>query len=87
MAVPPHGQVPSEPEEALAREMVALLKPVLMELDRKLDSIIHKMEDLRAQLDAGRIHALLARLEAQPGAVQRDDAPELWGSQQPHQEQ
>jgi hypothetical protein len=87
MAVPPHDQALSEREEALAREMVALLKPALMELDRKPDSIIQKMEDLRAQLDAGRIHALLARLEAGPGPVQRGGAPEQEGSQQPCQEQ
>jgi hypothetical protein len=58
------------------------LKPVLVEINGKLDLILQKVEDLLAQLDIDGIHALLARLEEVTGAVQCDSAPELEGSQE-----
>jgi hypothetical protein len=80
MAPLPGGQALSGREETLAREVAALLKPVLAEMDRKLDSILQKVDELLAQLDAGSVQALLARLEAADGAVQRDGGHELKGS-------
>ena len=63
--------------EAMAAQVMELVRPVLQEMDRKLDTLIAKMEDLLAALarwDAGSIDALLARLDAQPVAVPRDGA-------------
>jgi hypothetical protein len=79
----PHGQPPlgtrEEAEaEALAAQVMELLKPVLQEMDRKLDTLITKMDDLLAALarwDADSIDALLARLDAGPGAVPHESAP------------
>jgi hypothetical protein len=75
MAAQPLGRAPSGREQALAREVAAHLKPVLVEIDRKLDMILQRVEDMLAQLDIDGIHALLARLEAATEAVQQDSAP------------
>jgi hypothetical protein len=76
------AQALSGREEALAREVANQLRPVLAEMNRKLDSIIEKVNDLLAQLDTDSIQALLARLGATAGAVQRDSADELRGGQE-----
>ena len=78
MAASPRGQGLSGREEALAREVAALLKPVLAEKNRKLDSIIEMVSDLLARLDG--TDALLARLEAAAGTAQRDGGHELRGA-------
>jgi hypothetical protein len=76
MAAPTRGQGLSGREEALAREVAAILRSALAEMDRKLDSIIEMVNELLARLDKDRIDALLARLEAPAGAVGRDGARE-----------
>jgi hypothetical protein len=79
MAVPARGQGLSGREEALAREVAEHLKPILAEMDRKLDSILQKVSDLLARLDKDSIDDLLAQLEA---AARRDSAREPRGSQE-----
>jgi hypothetical protein len=81
MAVPSCARTLSEREEALIREVAALLQPTLAEIDRKVASITQQLSDLLAQLDTDNVRALLARLEAAPGADQRDSVYELGGSQ------
>jgi hypothetical protein len=87
----PHRQPALSEREAaaagtLARQVMELLKPVLEGIDRKLDTLVAKMDDLLAALarwDSGSIDALLARLDAQPGAVPPDGAPGQEGARQP----
>jgi hypothetical protein len=67
MAAPTRGQGLSRREEALAREVAAILRPVLAEMDRKLDAIHQMVGDLLARLDKDGIDPLLARLEAAAG--------------------
>ena len=87
MTARPHGQALSEREtaaaEALARQVATLLDPVLAEIDRKLDSLSQKLDDILALLarwDLASIDALLARLEAASRAEPRSGAPEVKGS-------
>jgi hypothetical protein len=79
MAAPPRGPVLSGREEALAREVAAILRPVLAEMDRKLDAILQKADELLTRLDKDGIDALLARLEAAAGAAGRGGAREPGG--------
>lgn len=72
-AARPHGQALSDREtaaaEALARRVATLLEPVLAEINRKLDGLSQKVDDVLALLarwDVASIDALLARLEATP---------------------
>jgi hypothetical protein len=47
---PPDQPILTGSEKALAEEVVTLLKPILAEIDQKLDSIGEKMEALLAEL-------------------------------------
>jgi tripartite-type tricarboxylate transporter receptor subunit TctC len=92
-AARPHGQAPSERETAaadtLARQVAMLLEPVLAEINRKLDGLSQKVDDVLALLarwDVASIDALLARLEAAPGAAPRGGGPGMKGSDHPCQE-
>ena len=76
MAALPRGQGLSGREEALAREVAAILRPVLAERDRTLDGIIEMVNELLARLDADSIDALLSRLEAAAGTAGRGGARE-----------
>jgi hypothetical protein len=78
--------VATAPGDADTAQVTELLKPVLQEMDRKLDTLTAKMDALLAALarwDSGSIDALLARLDAQPGAVPRDGAPGQEGALPP----
>jgi hypothetical protein len=81
MALRLHGQAPSDREKEaasmLARQVAALLQPVLAQMDRKLDSLIEKTGELNAvlaRLDTRIGSDLPARQQARPGAVPRDGA-------------
>ena len=82
MAAPPRGRALSGREEAIAREVAALLEPVLAEMDRKLDSLLQKVNELLAQLGVDGVHALLTRLEAATEAVQCGGTHDLGGDQE-----
>lgn len=64
----PHDQALTEREKAaaraLAQQVATLLKPALAQIDRKLDAISRKIDDLPA------------RPQPAPGTAPRDCAPE-----------
>jgi hypothetical protein len=62
MAAPTRGQGLSGREEALAQEIAGHLKPILAEMDRKLDAILQKVSDLLARLDKDSTDDLLTQL-------------------------
>ena len=63
----------------LAEQVAKLLKPVLLEMDRKLDGITRKLDDLLAALaqwEATTAGGLPAQMEAAPGRAAHDATEE-----------
>jgi len=72
---PAPGKREEAAARALAEQIAKLLEPVLLEMDRKLDRIDRRLDDLLAVLarwEASTAGGLPARLEAAPGRASYD---------------